>query len=290
MALTVISYFLTPTGLKHAGLINTIISLLAVGVTTYLALKIESERNMTKSLVEVDRLRDALLGSVSHELRTPLVSILGGVSILSETPLIAKDPRLASLSKDIRDEALRLNNDIQNLLDAARITSQGLQSRRDWTDPNDIINAAVERIRSRYPAHRINVEYGRNPPLINVDPVLVEQAISQIVANAAKYSSPTSTIQVATDIENEHLIISIRDEGVGLTVDEKSGLAQRFFRGHRHIGKISGSGLGMWIANTFIVDSGGTLKALSAGEGQGTTIRIVFPIDPTDISLAYQAS
>jgi two-component system sensor histidine kinase KdpD len=280
MTLTVLSYFLTPAGLKQAGLINTAISLLAIGLTAYLALKIESARNMAKTLAEADQLRDALIGSVSHELRTPLASILGGVSILAETPAVINDQRLASLVKGTRDEAMRLNNDIQNLLDAARITSQGLQSRRDWTDPTDLIDAAVERISRRYPNHEINLDVGRNLPLVHVDPVLVEQALGQIIANAAKFSPPASTIQIAAHTENQQLIISVIDKGVGLTTDEKARLAERFFRGQRHDGKISGSGLGMWIANTFIMSNGGILEALSPGEGHGTTIRIVFPISP----------
>ena len=105
MTLTVLSYFLAATGLKQAGLINTAISLLAVGLTTYLALRIESARTMAKSLAEADLLRDALIGSVSHELRTPLASILGGASILADTPTVVNDRHLASLTKGIRDEA-----------------------------------------------------------------------------------------------------------------------------------------------------------------------------------------
>jgi two-component system sensor histidine kinase KdpD len=280
MVLTVLSYLLTPTGATRAGLINTAISLLAVGITTYLALKIESVRSVANRLSEADRLRDALIGSVSHELRTPLASILGGVSILADAPPIVKDKRLASLATGIRDEAVRLNSDIQNLLDAARITSQGLQSLRDWTDPTDIINSAVERIRIRYPDHIINLNLGLNLPFVHVDPVLVEQALGQIISNAAKYSSPASAIEIAATIENRNFIISVSDKGAGLTTVEISRLTERFFRGQRHIGKVVGSGLGLWIANTFIVSSGGTLEALSAGEGQGTTMRIVFAVPP----------
>src|SRR5664280_957502 len=175
MTLTVLSYFLTPAGLKQAGLINTAISLLAIGLTAYLALKIESARNMAKTLAEADQLRDALIGSVSHELRTPLASILGGISILAETPAVINDQRLASLVKGTRDEAMRLNNDIQNLLDAARITSHGLNSRHDWTDPTDIINSAIKRIVPRYPNHSIDLNLGKNLPLVNVDPVVPAQ-------------------------------------------------------------------------------------------------------------------
>jgi len=280
MLLTILSGLLTPAEINQTGLINTGISFLVLGLTAYLSLKIESARNMAKALVEANQLRDALIGSVSHELRTPLASILGGASILSEMPTVVKDQHLTSLVKGIRDEAMRLNSDIQNLLDAARITSQGLQSRRDWTDPTDIIAAAVQRISPRYPNHGIVLDLSRNLPLVHVDPVLVEQAFGQIVANAAKYSPPASTIQIVAKVENRQLVISITDEGVGLTFDEKGRFAERFFRGQRHIGKIAGSGLGMWIANTFIMSSGGKLEALSPGEGKGTTIQIVFPISP----------
>jgi K+-sensing histidine kinase KdpD len=294
MALTVLSYLvtpvdlkqggLTPIGLRQAGLINTAISLLAVGLTTILALKIESARFLAKTLAETEQLRDALIGSVSHELRTPLTSIVGGASMLAKSPKVAGDPHMASLANAIRDEAMRLDNDIQSLLDAARITSQGLFSHRDWTDPTDLINTAVERTSLRHPNRRINFDFAGNLPLIHVDPVLVEQALGQIIANAAKFSLPPSTIQIGAKVEDQQVIISVHDEGVGLTVDERDKLAERFFRGSRHVGKISGSGLGMWIANTFIVSSGGKLEASSPGEDQGTTVRIVFPMTAHDRS------
>lgn len=277
-ALTLFSSALTEADIKQTGIINTAISILAIGLTTFLALKIESARFTAKALIEADQLRDALIGSVSHELRTPLASILGGVSILADTPNIAKDPRLVSLATGIRDEAMRLNSDIQNLLDAALITSQGLHSRRDWTDPTDIIDASVERMRIRYPDRLVELSFGNNLPLIDVDPVLVEQALSQIIANAAKFSKPPSAIKVSAFVHDDELQISVRDEGVGLTAEEKSRLSERFFRGQRHIGKISGSGLGLWVANTFITSSGGKLEAVSLGEDKGTTMRIVFPI------------
>lgn len=278
VALTMLSTFFTASELRQTGLINTAISILVVGLTTVLALRIESARFTAKTLIEADQLRDALIGSVSHELRTPLASILGGVSIMAEMPNVARDPRLASLATGIRDEAMRLNSDIQNLLDAALITSQGLHSRRDWTDPTDIIDAAVERMRLRYPDRRVELSLGSNLPLVLIDPVLVEQALSQIIANAAKFSAPPSTIEVSAFVKDAELLISVHDDGVGLTAEEKNKLSERFFRGPRHVGKIPGSGLGLWVANTFIVSSGGKLEATSPGESKGTTIRVVFPI------------
>jgi two-component system sensor histidine kinase KdpD len=276
--LTVLSYSVTRSGNLETGLINSVISLIAMSLTTFLALKIESARASARALAEADQLRDALIGSVSHELRTPLASILGGVSVLAQTPIVANDPRLTSLATGIRDEAMRLNNDIQNLLDAARITSKGLHSRHDWTEPADIIDAAVKRIGARYPHHKIDLDLAPDLPLVEVDPVLIEQALGQIIANAAKYSPGKSSIHVTAVVENRQLIIAVRDQGLGLTPDERRRLPERFFRGPRHIGKISGSGLGMWIANIFVMSSGGTLEALSDGEDRGTTMRILLPI------------
>ena len=278
IALTILSAVLTESGIRQTGLINTAISILAVGLTTFLALRIESAKVATRALIEADQLRDALIGSVSHELRTPLASIIGGASILAETQSVMKDPRLASLVNGIRGEAIRLNTDIQNLLDAALITSQGLQSRRDWTDPTDIIDAAVERIRLRYPGRRMELKLSSDLPLVQIDPVLIEQALSQIVANAVKFSSPSSTIAISAGVESGELLISVQDEGLGLTIEEKDKLSERFFRGLRYIGKIPGSGLGLWVANTFINSSGGKLEAVSLGEDQGSTIRITFPV------------
>ena len=290
LALTVLSYFISSHGMKQSGLglINTAISLTIIALTTYLVLKIESAKSEAKAFTEAQQLRDALIGSVSHELRTPLASILGGVSILAEAPAVAKDAQLASLTRGIRDEGVRLNSDIQNLLDAARITSHGLQSREDWTDPADIINSAVERIGLRYPNHRFALHFGADSALIHVDPVLVEQALGQVLSNAAKFSPPGSTVHVSGSIADGQFVIAVRDEGIGLTADEKSRLTEKFYRSPRLAGKISGSGLGLWIANTFVTSSGGKLEVQSPGEGQGTTIRLIFPlareIDETEVA------
>ena len=281
IVLTVIALLFTSIwiGQSAVGIANTVISMVAISLTTYLVLKIETAKSEAAALAEAEQLRDALIGSVSHELRTPLASVLGGVSILADAPTVAKDPRLASLANGIRDEAVRLNNDIQNLLDAARITT-GLKSRRDWSEPSDIINAAVERIRLHYPERSFDMKLGPDLALIQVDPVLIEQALGQIIANAAKFSPPNTIVRIAAEVDAGQLTIAVHDDGVGLTVDEKDRVPERFFRGPRHVGKIPGSGLGLWIANTFVVSSGGKLQAESAGAGRGTTMRVTFPVSP----------
>ena len=116
-----------------------------------------------------------------------------------------------------------------------------------------------------------------NLPFIYVDPVLVEQAFGQIVDNAAKYSPPGSPITVAAKRNGRDLVLSVHDEGAGLTAQESTQLGERFFRGPRHATTTSGSGLGLWIAKAFVSANGGKIEAASAGADRGTTVSIHLP-------------
>lgn len=227
---------------------------------------------------QTDRLREALIESVSHELRTPLASILGAATVLSSAPALANEPKLLALIQDVRDEAERLNYDIQNLLDASRISSEGVRPHNEWAEPSDIINAAIERCRRRLNGHKVSVEIASELPLIYIDPLLVRQALIQILDNAAKYSKPGSTINMSVAARDGTLCVSIRDQGIGLTRAEQSEMWGRFVRCERHAAFTKGSGLGLWIASAFITANGGEIAAASSGIGQGTTFRIELPM------------
>src|SRR3981081_317380 len=190
--------------------------------------------NDAKMRSETELLREALIGSVSHELRTPLASILGAATVLSKSPVITKDERLTSLAGVVRDEAERLNNDIQNLLDATRISREQIRPRQEWIEPQDIVNSALERRRRRLSGHNVSLDMDSNLPLIYVDAVLVEQAFVQIVHNAAKYSPTGSPIIIAAKRNGRDVVLSVQDQGVGLTAEENAQLGARFFRGAGH--------------------------------------------------------
>ncbi len=229
---------------------------------------------------EAETLRDALVGSVSHELRSPLASILGSTSVLAQAPGVVHDTRLASLVDVIRSETERLDNDIRNLLDASRISSAGVKAHLAWVEPPDIVNAALERMRRGLEAHRIDARLAEDLPLVRVDAVLVEQALSQIIDNAAKYSPPGTTIVVAARAVGATVEIAVSDQGPGLTAEEQARVFERFYRGPRHRTAVKGSGLGLWIAHAFIVASGGQLQVASKGAGQGTTLTVSLPAPP----------
>lgn len=227
---------------------------------------------------QTDQLREALIGSVSHELRTPLASILGAATVLSAAPALRQEKKLTALVHDVRDEAERLNNDIQNLLDATRISSDGIKPHVEWADPADIINSAVERCRHRLSDRRLLVDVPPDLPLIHVDPVLIQQALVQIFDNAVKYSEPDSQIKVAARTQDGCLNIEVTDRGAGLTSTEATKIWERFARGERHAATTSGSGLGLWIATAFTGANDGKISATSEGAGLGTTVSIELPV------------
>ena len=253
-------------------------TVLADATATLERLGVAHAINEARMRSQTDQLREALIGSVSHELRTPLASILGAATVLAAAPALAKEKKLQALVYDVRNEAERLNNDIQNLLDASRISSDGIKPHIEWADPADIVNSAIERCRRRMSDRRILLNMPGDLPLIHVDPVLVQQALVQIFDNSVKYSNPGSAITIAARARDGRMILSVNDEGAGLTPTEHSRMWDRFARGDRHASTTSGSGLGLWIASAFIAANGGKINAISDGPGLGTAVAIELPV------------
>ncbi len=220
-------------------------------------------------------LRDALIGGVSHELRTPLATILGSCSVLNRLAGIQNDRQAREMVEAINEQASHLDNEIRNLLHATRITAKGVRPQPAWNDPTDIVNAAVKQKERKLASHRLILDLERDAALVYVDAVLVEQALAQLLENAAKYSPPATEIRVCSRSAENAVVLSVTDQGGGLSGDEKGQVGRRPFRG-RDIGPV-GSGLGLWIASTFIAANGGTLHAESRGLGLGTTMSMRLP-------------
>jgi two-component system sensor histidine kinase KdpD len=227
---------------------------------------------------ETEQFREALIGSVSHELRTPLASILGASTVLSAAPEITANPRLESLAGVIHHESERLNAEIQNILDASRISSNGLQVKLEWSEPADFVNAALERCRHRLAKHKIDVDMPDELVLLHVDSVLMERALGQILDNAAKYSPGSSLITLNGHREVDSFVLTVSDQGAGLDPNDRSLLGQKFFRGKRSAQSTSGLGLGFWIANAFVAANQGSVEASSEGADRGMVVKIRLPL------------
>jgi two-component system, OmpR family, sensor histidine kinase KdpD len=115
---------------------------------------------------------------------------------------------------------------------------------------------------------------------VHADPAQVEQAMVQILDNAAKYSPDAAPIRVTARADAAVVVLAVHDAGSGLTEEERRRVCERFFRGPRHAATTSGSGLGLWIANAFITANGGELEVESEGADHGTTVSLRLPVSP----------
>jgi|RhiMetdeSRZDD1v2_1073273.scaffolds.fasta_scaffold00205_31 K+-sensing histidine kinase KdpD len=257
-------------------LVDLVLFIIVAVVTGQLATRVRRARMRA----EADALREALIGSVSHELRTPLSSILGSASILGESQVVANDARLSALVRVLREEAERLDNDIQNLLDATRISSEGIRPRVEWVDPADIVNAALAHKRRLLGPDQVKVSVADDLPLVRVDSSMLQKALSQLIENAIKYSPAGAAIQISAEPAGPEVRIAVKDEGAGLSADERERIWDRFYRSPRHRERIAGSGLGLWIARALVAACGGRVEAFSAGAGRGATLSIYLPVRP----------
>jgi K+-sensing histidine kinase KdpD len=226
-------------------------------------------RNQSQS----DALKSALVAHVSHDLRNPLVSIVGAASVLEQMREITSDARARSLVTAVHEEASRLDSEIQNLVDAARITAGAEEPKREPVDLVDVIRTAIGQRKMQLASHQLEVDLPGDLPFIRAESGLLAKAVAQLLDNATKYSPAASKIHIAARADQDWVVLSIADEGIGLTDEERAKAGQRSFRGSRHPA-IRGSGLGLWIANTFVAANAGRLSAESPGPGLGATFRI----------------
>ncbi len=237
-----------------------------------------SDYEHQRVLAETERLRAALLSSISHDLRTPLVAITGSVTSLLCYWRTFDDDTRKELLQTIQDEAERLNRFVQNLLDMTRLGSGALQPRRDWVEINDIIGAALERLKKHLLTRPLELTIEPKLPLLHLDFVLITQVMINIIDNACKYSPPGSRIAITARREGDRVTVSTRDEGPGIPEDERERVFDMFYRVKTTGQQTIGTGLGLAICRGIVEAHGGTVSASSAEGGRGTVITIGLPV------------
>jgi two-component system sensor histidine kinase KdpD len=227
---------------------------------------------------ETEKLRAALLTSISHDLRTPLASILGSASSLKAYGASLDEPSKQELLDGIVGEAERLNRFIANLLDMTRLESGALAPRLEATDLADVAGSALGRAAKVLAGHCVELALEPDLPALDLDPVLFEQAIFNLLDNAAKYSPAGSAVQLRAARANGHVTLMVSDGGPGIPPQDLDRIFDKFYRVQAGDQKRAGTGLGLAIARGFIEAMGGTLRAGNRGDGTGAVFTITLPV------------
>jgi signal transduction histidine kinase len=245
-------------------------------------------------LSELDRLKSAFLSTVSHELRTPLTSILGFAKLIGRefsehfSPLAGDKPALAARAKRIAHnlgvvygEAERLTRLINDVLDLNRIESGNMQWRDQCIDPVAVLRQAVQTIEgllAQRPEIRFRFLAEDSAPPLFMDPDQLVQVIANLLQNAVKF---TEQGEVALEVrtEAEAVLVTVRDQGVGIPADQLESIFDRFHqvgRGDTIVSPtIKGTGLGLAICRQIVRHYGGRIWAESRlGEGSAFHVRL----------------
>jgi two-component system sensor histidine kinase KdpD len=227
---------------------------------------------------ETERLRTALLSSVSHDLRSPLTAVIGAASSLASYGGEMSRPDQKDLVELIRSEGERLDRYIQNLLDMTRLGSGPMKLERDWIGVDELLATAVGRLSKQFPAIEVRTRLESGLPLLFVHPALVEQALFNVLENAAKFSPAGAAIDVRAARSDGKLVVDVRDRGPGIPEEERRKVFDLFYRAARGDRTPRGSGLGLTIVRGLIGAHQGRVEALAGDDGVGTTIRITLPL------------
>ncbi|WP_085647553.1 MULTISPECIES: sensor histidine kinase KdpD [unclassified Pseudomonas] len=227
---------------------------------------------------ETEQLRSALLASVSHDLRTPLTSMRGSIdSLLALGEAIPLEDR-RELLEGTRDEAERLDRYIQNLLDMTRLGHGALKLARDWVLPADIVGSALNRLRAVLSSLQVSTDVPAELPLLYVHAALIEQALVNVLENAARFSPSHGRLQLRAGADDSEVFFSVSDEGPGIPVDERAKIFDMFYTAARGDRGGQGTGLGLAICQGMVGAHGGRISVGDGIDGRGTCITLHLPL------------
>ena len=240
---------------------------------------LERERAVRQEAEQASRLKDEFLATLSHELRSPLNAIVGWVHIARRH---AGDNVELARSLDTVERNVRAQTQIVNdLLDMSRIMTGQVRLDMQTIDLRDAVSNAVEAVRPAADAKRVRIEKALEASIgwTKVDPARIQQILWNLLANAVKFTPPGGRVRVALERVNSHAEIVIQDSGVGIASAFLPFVFERFRQEdssttRRH----GGLGLGLSIVKSLAELHGGSVRASSPGEGQGSTFTIALPI------------
>ncbi len=233
----------------------------------------EHERFTRRALEETDRLRTALFQSVSHDLRTPLTAIRSMVGALRAAPAA---PESEAMIDGIDDEAARLTDLVESMLDLSRIESGTLEVRRLAITVDDLVWGAVEAA-STLPRELLTVTIDADLPAVQVDETMIRQVLVNLLENAAIHGEPENGVSLTARLAGEAVRISVADHGHGVPEAERRRIFEPYLRLRPHDSRPTGSGLGLAICRGYVAAHGGRLR-VETTSGGGATFTVVLPV------------
>jgi signal transduction histidine kinase len=228
---------------------------------------------------QLDQMKDEFIGLVSHELRSPLTVITGAVNtVLTEGPRLSAE-ETKQLLLDASHEADSLAGLLNNLLELSRAQAGRLFIRAELVNFKKVLRDSVEEIRRQSSAHRFVLEIPGKLPVVTADKLRLERILNNLLENAVKYSPNGGEICVSVKLEKERLVISVSDQGIGISKIDQAKLFKPFQRlEDTRIHSTKGLGLGLLVCQRLVESHGGQIWVESK-PGQGSTFFFTLPLN-----------
>lgn len=217
----------------------------------------------------------AIISTVSHELRSPLTSVKGYTSLMLSRWDRLKDEQKLTMLEQVHHDADRVTRLVTELLDISRLETGRLVLRRRMVDLPVLAASVLEKVAMSIPELECAVSFGDDIPHVYADPDKVEQVLTNLVENAAKYGS-TKGMRITGSVEAGAVAVTVQDAGEGIPSEDLPRVFTKFFR--RDHGRPTGTGLGLWISQGLVEAHGGSLTAQSE-LGRGSTFCFTLPTD-----------
>ena len=280
-------FFITPTLTFHIDnaqdLLMFLMYFFVALVNAVLTSKIRKEKVKSRDKEEKEKtikLYNTLLNSLSHELRTPISTIIGAIDTLKENKEKISVSNQNELLNQIEIASIRLNRQVENLLNMSRLETGMLKLNIDWCDTNELINSVIQK-NSLSHQQSILFEPNENLPLMKFDRGLIEQVLQNLLYNAINYTPENAKIKITALESSSKCVISVSDNGTGIPESEIKYIFDKFYRLPQT--KTGGSGLGLSIVKGFVEAHNGNVSVENIKTG-GVTFLIEFPVETSYIN------
>ncbi|MEF7615860.1 DUF4118 domain-containing protein [Aquincola sp. MAHUQ-54] len=260
-----------PIGPEQRRLLETCASLLAISLERIHYIEVAQASTVQ---IESERLRNSLLSAISHDLRTPLAALVG----LAETLGLTRpppSPEQQAVAEAIRQSAMRMNAQVNNLLDMARLESGAVQLDLQWQPLEEVVGSALSACAPSLAGRPVQVALADDLPLLHLDAVLMERVFVNLLENAAKYTPPGTPVAIGARVDGDKVRVQVDDHGPGLPPGREEAIFQKFERGARE-SATAGVGLGLAICRAIVEAHGGTLHGATR-PGGGARFTLLLP-------------
>ncbi len=229
----------------------------------------------------LSEMKNDFIGNMTHELKTPISTIALSAEVISDPGILEEPDRLQEYARIIRSENERLRTQVERVLQLATLERDTIRMKREPVDMHQVAETAADSI--RLPAQergmRVDLRLEAMEPTVLGDRVHLTNAVFNLLDNAVKYGRPGTPIEIRTSRRGNELLLSVKDEGIGIRKEDQRHVFERFFRVHTgNVHDVKGFGLGLHYVHQIALSHGGGVSVHSE-PGKGSVFTLSLPLN-----------